>query len=269
MPFGRVISFQRVFSLFSYHLLDGIKILSTCRGILIDTIIEKYGDDIIEFCGIECDKCFLLLFLILRDIARYAKVHNTLVLTRDADFCIFDIPGVVFLDDVITNEVDFSVMTRDLIFTELCICNEFQLFFLIYLQGNDFSDGKNSDNKLIQNLYYVKKHIPKKLKFTDKKYGDVDLTPIEEQYSLDNGVPYPFNMITAEVSEMESFPGLGITEGRYGCRKQCVELLKKACAILNDPCLVNIHKIVFSPIQVAPLIHPVEYKEKSICMLLI
>ena len=56
MPFGIVISFQRVFSLFSYHLLDGIKILSTCRGILVDTIIEKYGDDIIAFCGIGCDK---------------------------------------------------------------------------------------------------------------------------------------------------------------------------------------------------------------------
>ena len=81
MPFGKVNSFQRVFSLFSYHLLDGIKILSTCRGILIEAIIEKYGHDIIEFCGIDCDKWLLLLFLILRDIARYAKEHNTLVLT--------------------------------------------------------------------------------------------------------------------------------------------------------------------------------------------
>ena len=204
------------------------------------------------------------MFLIFRDIARYAKEHNTLVLTRDSDFYIFDIPGVVFLDDVITNEVDFSVMTRDLIFTELCICNEFQLFFLIYLQGNDFSEGKNSDNKLIQNLYYVKKHIPKKLKFTDEKYGDIDLTPIRKQYSLDNGVPYPFNMITAEVSEMESFPGLGITEGRHGSRKLCIMLLKIACAILNDPCLVDIHRIVFSPIQTSPLIHSAEYRKKSI-----
>ena len=219
MPFGKVNSFQRVFSLFSYHLLDGIKILSTCRGILIEAIIEKYGDDIIEFCGIDCDKWLLLLFLILRDIARYAKEHNTLVLTGDSDFCIFDIPGVVFLDDVITNEVDFSVVTRDLIFTELCIYNEFQLFFLIYLQGNDFSDGKNSDNKLIQNLYYVKKHIPKKLEFTDPNYGDVDLTPIKEQYSLVNGVPYPFNMIATRVSEMRFFAGLGITKGRCGYGK--------------------------------------------------
>ena len=56
MTFGKVISFQRVFSLFSYYLLEGIKILSTCRSILIEAIIEKYGDDIIEFCGIDCDK---------------------------------------------------------------------------------------------------------------------------------------------------------------------------------------------------------------------
>ena len=207
--------------------------------------------------------------MILRDIARYAKEHNTLVLTRDSDFYIFDIPGVVFLDDVIRGR-NISVMTRDLIFTELCI-NELQLFFLIYLQGNDFSDGRNPGNvhNLHQTLDYVKKHAPMELEITDPNYGDVDLTPIKEQYSLDNGVPYPFNMITAEVSEMESFADLGITESRCGCGKPCVELLKKACDILNDPRLVNIHKIVFSPIQVAPLIHPVEYKEQSICMLLI
>ena len=220
MPFGKVISFQRVFSLFSYYLLEGIKILSTCRSILIEAIIEKYGHDIIEFCGIDCDKWLLLLFLILRDIARYAKEHNTLVLTNDSDFCIFDIPGLVFLDDVITNEVDFSVMTRDLIFTELCI-NELQLFFLIYLQGNDFFDGRNPGNvhKLRQTLEYVKNNTSMELKFTDPNYGDVDLTPIRKQYSLVNEVPYPFNMITAKVSEMESFADLGITEGRHGSGK--------------------------------------------------
>ena len=185
---------------------------------MIEAIIEKYGHDIIEFCGIECDKWLLLLFLILRDIARYAKEHNTLVLTGDSDFCIFDIPGVVFLDDVITNEVDFSVMTRDLILSKLSV-DEFQLFFLIYLQGNDFSDGRNTGNELIQTLEYVQANAPMELKFTDKKYGDVDLTPIKEQYSLVNGVPYPFNMITAEVSEMESFADLGITEGRCGYGK--------------------------------------------------
>ena len=113
-------------------------------------------------------------------------------------------------------------------------------------------------------MEYVKNNTPMELKFTDKKYGDVDLTPIKEQYSLDNGVPYPFNMITAEVSEMESFADLGITEGRCGCGKPCVELLKKACDILNDPCLVNIHKIVFSPIQTSPLIHSAEYRKQSI-----
>ena len=223
-------------------LKKGIKILSTCRSILIEAIIEKYGDDIIEFCGIDCDK----------DIARYAKEHNTLVLTGDSDFCIFDIPGVVFLDDVIRGR-NISVMTRDLILSKLSV-DEFQLFFLIYLQGNDFSDGRNPGNvqNLRQTLEYVQANAPMELRFTDSNYGDVDLTPIKEQYSLVNEVPYPFNMITAEVSEMESFADLGITE----------ELLKKACDILNDPRLVNIHKIVFSPIQVAPLIHPVEYKEQ-------
>ena len=255
-----------MFSLFSCYLLEDIKILSTCRSILIEAIIEKYGHDIIEFCGIDCDKWLLLLFLILRDIARYAKEHNTLVLTGDSDFCIFDIPGVVFLDDVIRGR-NISVMTRDLILSKLCI-TELQLFFLIYLQGNDFSDGRNTGNELIQTLD-VQANAPMELKFTDPNYGDVDLTPIKEQYSLDNGVPYPFNMITAEVSEMESFADLGITEGRCGYGKRCIELLSAACDILNDPRLVNIHRIVFSPIQVAPLIHPVEYKDKSICMLLI
>ena len=210
----------------------------------------------------------MLLFLILRDIARYARIHNTLVLTKDADFCIFDIPGLVFLDDVIRGR-NISVMTRQLILSKLSV-DEFQLFFLIYLQGNDFSDGRNPGDvhDLNQILDYVQDNTPMELKFTDPKHGSVDLTPIKEQYSLDNGVSYPFNMITAEVSEMESFPDLGITEGRCGCGKRCVELLKKACNILNDPRLVNIHKIVFSPIQVAPLIHPAEYKDKSICMLL-
>ena len=207
-----------MFSLFSCYLLEDIKILSTCRGILIEAIIEKYGHDIIEFRGIECDKWLLLLFLILRDIARYAKEHNTLVLTKDSDFCIFYIPGLVFLDDVITNEVDFSVMTRDLIFTELCI-NELQLFFLIYLQGNDFSDGRNTGNELIQTLEYVQANAPMELRFTDSNYGDVDLTPIKEQYSLVNGVPYPFNMIATRVSEMRFFAGLGITKGRCGYGK--------------------------------------------------
>ena len=235
---------------------------------MIEAIIEKYGHDIIEFCGIDCDKWLLLLFLILRDIARYAKEHNTLVLTGDSDFCIFDIPGVVFLDDVIRGR-NISVMTRDLIFTELCIYNEFQLFFLIYLQGNDFSDGRNTGNELIQTLEYVQANAPMELRLTDSNYGDVDLTPIRKHYSLVNGVPYPFNMIATRVSEMRFFAGLGITKGRCGYGKPCVELLKKACDILNDPCLVNIHKIVFSPIQVAPLIHPAEYKDKSICMLLI
>ena len=209
-----------MFSLFSYYLLEGIKILSTCRSILIEAIIEKYGHDIIEFCGIDCDKWLLLLFLILRDIARYAKAHNTLVLTKDSDFCIFDIPGVVFLDDVITNEVDFSVMTRDLILSKLSV-DEFQLFFLIYLQGNDFSDGRNPGNvhNLRQTLEYVKNNTPMELKFTDPNYGDVDLTPIKEQYSLVNGVPYPFNMIATRVSEMRFFAGLGITKGRCGYGK--------------------------------------------------
>ena len=160
------------------------------------------------------------MFLILRDIARYAKAHNTLVLTKDSDFCIFDIPGVVFLDDVITNEVDFSVMTRDLILSKLSV-DEFQLFFLIYLQGNDFSDGRNPGNvhNLRQTLEYVKNNTPMELKFTDPNYGDVDLTPIKEQYSLVNGVPYPFNMIATRVSEMRFFAGLGITKGRCGYGK--------------------------------------------------
>ena len=157
------------------------------------------------------------MFLILRDIARYAKEHNTLVLTRDSDFYIFDIPGVVFLDDVIRGR-NISVMTRDLILSKLSV-DEFQLFFLIYLQGNDFSEGRNTGNELIQTLEYVQANAPMELRFTDSNYGDVDLTPIRKQYSLDNGVPYPFNMITAEVSEMESFADLGITEGRCGCGK--------------------------------------------------
>ena len=159
-------------------------------------------------------------------------------------------------------------MTRDLILSKLSV-DEFQLFFLIYLQGNDFSEGRNTGNELIQTLEYVQANAPMELRFTDSNYGDVDLTPIRKQYSLDNGVPYPFNMITAKVSEMEPYADLGITEGRCGCGKWYVELLKKACDILNDPRLVNIHKIVFSPIQVAPLIHPVEYKDQSICMLLL
>ena len=210
---------------------------------MIEAIIEKYGDDIIEFCGIECDK----------DIARYAKEHNTLVLTGDSDFCIFDIPGVVFMEDVITNEVDFSVMTRELIKSELSV-DDFQLFFLIYLLGNDFSDGRNPGNvrNLSQTLEYVQDNAPMELGFIDPNFGYVDLTPIRKQYSLDNRVPYPFNIITANVSGMRFLAGLGITK----------ELLRTACAILNDPRLVNIHRIVFSPIQTSPLIHSAEYREQ-------
>ncbi len=157
------------------------------------------------------------MFLIFRDIARYAKEHNTLVLTRDSDFYIFDIPGVVFLDDVIRGR-NISVMTHQLILSKLHI-TEFQLFFLIYLLGNDFSDGNNPDNDPIQTLEYVQANVPMEPEFTDENYEDVDLTTIRKQYSLDNGAPYPFNMITAEVSEMEFFADLGITEGRCGCGK--------------------------------------------------
>ena len=199
----------------------------------------------------------LLLFLIFRDIARYAKEHNTLVLTGDSDFYIFDIPGVVFLDDVIRGR-NISVMTHQLILSKLHI-TEFQLFFLIYLLGNDFSDGNNPDNDFsdgnnpdndfsdgnnldndfsdgnnpdndfsdgnnpdndpIQTLEYVQANVPMEPEFTDENYEDVDLTTIRKQYSLVNEVPYPFNMITAEVSEMESFADLGITEGRHGSGK--------------------------------------------------
>ena len=157
------------------------------------------------------------MFLILRDIARYAKAHNTLVLTKDSDFCIFDIPGVVFLDDVIRGR-NISVMTRDLILSKLSV-DEFQLFFLIYLQGNDFSEGRNTGNELIQTLEYVQANAPMELRFTDSNYGDVDLTPIRKQYSLVNEVPYPFNMIATRVSEMRFFAGLGITKGRCGYGK--------------------------------------------------
>ena len=157
------------------------------------------------------------MFLIFRDIARYAKEHNTLVLTKDSDFCIFDIPGVVFLDNVIRGR-NISVMTHQLILSKLHI-TEFQLFFLIYLLGNDFSDGNNPDNDPIQTLEDVQANVPMEPEFTDENYEDVDLTTIRKQYSLDNGVPYPFNMITAKVSEMESFADLGITEGRHGSGK--------------------------------------------------
>ena len=257
--------------LFSYHLLDGIKILSSCRSLLVDAIIKRYGRDMIAFCGIDCDKWSLLSFLILRDIAKYAREHDALVLTGDTDFCIFEIPGVVFLDDVITTKEDFvSIVTLSKIYANFRV-DQLQLFFFIYLQGNDIFKGKDwkKSKELFNTVKYVQANAPTDLVFTDPRHGSVDLTPIKEQYSLVNGVPYPFNMIATKVSEMEFFADLGITEGRCGCGKPCVELLKKACDILNDPRLVNIHKIVFSPIQVAPLIHPVEYKDQSICMLLL
>ena len=207
--------------LFSYHLLDGIKILSSCRSLLVEAIIKRYGRDMIAFCGIDCDKWSLLSFLILRDIAKYAREHDALVLTGDTDFCIFEIPGVVFLDDVITTKEDFvSIVTLSKIYANFRV-DQLQLFFFIYLQGNDIFKGKDwkKSKELFNTVKYVQANAPTDLVFTDPRHGSVDLTPIKEQYSLVNGVPYPFNMIATKVSEMEFFADLGITEGRCGCGK--------------------------------------------------
>ena len=93
--------------------------------------------------------------------------------------------------------------------------NRLQLLFYVYLQGNDFIKGRDKKkvNQLMSHVTYIQQHPPRNITFYDKKYGNVDLTQIDQQFSLMNVVPYPYSLITTDMDEIESLVDEGISEG--------------------------------------------------------
>ena len=93
--------------------------------------------------------------------------------------------------------------------------NRLQLLFYVYLQGNDFIKARDKEkiDQLMSHVTYIQQHPPSDITFYDEKYGNVDLTQIDQQYSLTNVVPYPYSLITTDVDEIESLVDEGISEG--------------------------------------------------------
>lgn len=152
--------------------------------------------------------------LFIREIASYAKSHNTIVAVANTDFCVFEIPGVIFTDSIVRRKQFLQVITIYRIYS--CFhMNRLQLLFYVYLQGNDFIKARDKEKKqqLMSHVTYIQQHPPSDITFYDEKYGNVDLTQIDQQYSLTNVVPYPYSLITTDVDEIESLVDEGISEG--------------------------------------------------------
>lgn len=151
--------------------------------------------------------------LLSRDIARYSYLNNALVLTTDSDFIFYNLPGVIFINGYKGGPL--YITRRHLLMKHLNI-QEFQLYYFVVLNGNDFlkrqAINTESGKKFLpppQLLEEIKTHCATKQDCEKhfKEHTNQELREIYEKVAslyASNQVDLPWSALTNDVAEVEA-----------------------------------------------------------------
>lgn len=151
--------------------------------------------------------------MLSRDIARYSYLNNAFVLTTDSDFIFYNLPGVIFINWYKDDQL--YITKRDLFMRHLGV-EEFQLYYFVVLNGNDFlkrQEIKTASGSrylsLPELLEEVKSHCATKedcekhfREHTSKELREV-YEKVASLYSI-NQVDFPWSALTNDVAEVEA-----------------------------------------------------------------
>ena len=151
--------------------------------------------------------------MLSRDIARYSCLNSAFVLTTDSDFIFYNLRGVIFYNQCNGNQL--YITKRSLLMKHLGI-KEFQLYYFIVLNGNDFlkrqkiiTENRHKPLTTIELLQEIKSHCTTKedcekhfRKYTSNELRDV-YEKVASLYSV-NQVDFPWSALTNDVAEVEA-----------------------------------------------------------------